>query len=271
MNEEERVISPEDTIEDLTAEISLHYLWTWAVAAPFYGLLVTGLLLSLFSQWGFIRFPWVMVKWLGIILLIALNWIWLGPAVGGMVALADGYFSIDGALPLYKVLFRRATGAAAVQVIVLLGLIFLSVFKPWGKREKAEEGRPALVRTVVLVLTFAFLGMGILNTVSLHRYRTMEIAHVTPDDLPEGLYHGEAADGSFTYRVEVAVEDGYISSIQTVKTRESLYARYAEGVFERVMNQQTPNVDTITGATTTSKVLLKAVEAALAGGVESRR
>jgi uncharacterized protein with FMN-binding domain len=36
------------------------------------------------------------------------------------------------------------------------------------------------------------------------------------------------------------------------------------------MNQQTPGVDTITGATTTSKVLLKAVENALTGGLDSK-
>jgi uncharacterized protein with FMN-binding domain len=259
-----------DVLDHLTAEISVHYLWTWAVAAPFYGLLASGLVISLFTQWGFIRYPWVTVKWVWVLALFLLNWFWLGPAADGMVALADGYFSIEGALDLYKILFRQASWAAAVQLTILLTLLFLSVFKPWGKREKAGTGRPVLVRTVALVLIVMFLGMGILNALSLNRYRTMEISRVTPDDLPDGIYPGQAADSSFTYQVEVTVEDGFISSIKTVKTRESLYARYAEGVFERVMNQQTPGVDTITGATTTSKVLLKAVENALTGGLDSK-
>lgn len=255
-----------DEIDHLTAEMSLYHLWNWSVAAPFYGLLLTGLLISLFTRWGFVRFPWVAVKWAGVLLLVALNWIWLGPAVGGMMALADGYFSIDGALPLYRVLFRQATAAAGIQSVVLILLVFLSVFKPWGPREKAGAGRPVLVRSIALFLVLAFLGMGVLNALSLRRYRDMPIAHVEPDSLPDGLYRGEAADRSFTCEVQVTLRDGMITSVETVKSRRGLYSRYAQGVFERVLNQQTPNVDTITGATTTSKVLLKAIEDALTGG-----
>lgn len=63
---------------------------------------------------------------------------------------------------------------------------------------------------------------------------------------------------------------GLLKKVPDLQNRKSHYARFAEGVFPRIMKKQKANVDTITAATTTSKCLMKAVENALSSGAVSR-
>lgn len=48
-----------------------------------------------------------------------------------------------------------------------------------------------------------------------------------------------------------------------IKNRDSFYARLAEGIKHKIIREQKINIDAVTGATTTSKILMKAVEAAI--------
>jgi uncharacterized protein with FMN-binding domain len=91
----------------------------------------------------------------------------------------------------------------------------------------------------------------------------MEIAHADVANLADGIYRGEAEVGSYTYKTEVTVQDHRITDVKFHDQRDSPYVRYAEGVAPKILAAQSPNVDTVTGATTTSKALMKAVEQAL--------
>ncbi|MDD3240531.1 MAG: FMN-binding protein, partial [Lachnospira sp.] len=64
----------------------------------------------------------------------------------------------------------------------------------------------------------------------------------------------------------VKVENHKITELKDMAPRDSIYVTYATGVFRKIINQQTPDVDAITGATTTSKAFMKAVENALNQG-----
>jgi uncharacterized protein with FMN-binding domain len=48
-----------------------------------------------------------------------------------------------------------------------------------------------------------------------------------------------------------------------MQNRKTKYSKRAEGVIPRIIERQTPNVDAVSGATTTSKALMKAVENSL--------
>ena len=52
-----------------------------------------------------------------------------------------------------------------------------------------------------------------------------------------------------------------------VKNRDTRHARMAQGVVKSVLDQQKNDVDAVSGATTTSKALLKAIEKALEKGL----
>ena len=63
--------------------------------------------------------------------------------------------------------------------------------------------------------------------------------------------------------MEVLVKNHSIESIKVLQNGTSEYAHKAEGVLQKVLSAQSLKVDVVTGATTTSKALLKATENAL--------
>ncbi|MGB3111376.1 MAG: FMN-binding protein, partial [Candidatus Omnitrophota bacterium] len=63
---------------------------------------------------------------------------------------------------------------------------------------------------------------------------------------------------------EVRVRDHRITDIKVFEDRESEYVEQAKGVTKNVIKEQSLKVDTVTGATITSRAILKAIENALA-------
>src|SRR5208282_1342788 len=96
--------------------------------------------------------------------------------------------------------------------------------------------------------------------------RRMPINHVDLSQVKNSDYSGDYAYGGFSYEVEVTVANHQIKDIAIIKNRTTTHAKMAEGVVKRILEQQRNDVDAISGATTTSKALLKATENALAKG-----
>ena len=97
----------------------------------------------------------------------------------------------------------------------------------------------------------------------LEELRKTPIADVDMSTIEDGVYQGEALFGNYTYKVEVTVENYQMTDIKDFVPRESAYVTYATGEFSKMIKHQTPNVDAVSGATTTSKAFMKAVENAL--------
>ena len=104
------------------------------------GTLVTGVLLSVLTQWGLLRFYWIGAKEILFFLcvsidLIALRWneqlISLS-AAQGLQALSNPVYLTNRTL-LFVSIFLR--------IIVLSGIIVISIFKPWGQRKSASQRR----------------------------------------------------------------------------------------------------------------------------------
>ena len=92
--------------------------------------------------------------------------------------------------------------------------------------------------------------------------RNMIIEDINLSQVPDGTYRGEFYH-SFQYLVEVQVENSKITAIEVLNNRDGSHAKRAEGVIEKILEAQSVAVDGISGATTTSKSLLKAIENAL--------
>ncbi len=103
------------------------------------------------------------------------------------------------------------------------------------------------------------------DTEEARRVREMPIADVDLSALPDSVYHGEFVYANFTYAVRTTVRNHRIEKIDILQNRDSRYARKAAGIIPRIVERQTPNVDAVSGATTTSKALMKAVENSLTG------
>ena len=93
--------------------------------------------------------------------------------------------------------------------------------------------------------------------------RQMEIQNVDINNFQDGEYIGSFTYGGFEYRVRTTVDAHRITDIEILQNRNTKHAKQAESVVTRIINRQTPNVDAVSGATTTSKALMKAVENSL--------
>jgi len=256
-----------ENLDHLTADLLqvtlVNGLFMWAL----YGLLATSIAFSLFSPWGFFRHTWIGLKWVGLALMVLCSANWMVPAVDGMAALSDGLYSIPDAGERYSSLFRQAATMASIVIGIGVTQVGLSVFKPFGQLQKSQPSRRTtiIIRLVILLLAAGAVAASIMESAQLRSFQQMQISHVEPAFIRDGVYRGAANDGSFTYEVDVTVKGKTIVAVTAVSNRTSPYARYAEGVFSRVLNNQSPAVDAITKATMSSKTLLKAVENALSG------
>lgn len=93
------------------------------------GSALTGFVMCKKTSWGFTRYWWIMAKGLMTIAAIQVGTALLGPWQMKMVELSrqPGNVSYD----LIRALF---TAAGFVQVIMLVCIVTISAFKPWGRR-----------------------------------------------------------------------------------------------------------------------------------------
>jgi len=83
--------------------------------------------------------------------------------------------------------------------------------------------------------------------------------------LRNGVYEGSDTQAGFSYQVRVEVTDGRIASVDVLANRDTYYARLATLATNKLLQRQRNDVDAISGATTTSKGLMRAVSNALEG------
>ena len=83
--------------------------------------------------------------------------------------------------------------------------------------------------------------------------------------IPAGAHRGMFTYGSFNFIVEVVAEDGNVTDIIVIQNRDNQPSIDAEAVLERMVEAQSLDVDTVSGATVSSRSLVKAVENALKG------
>ena len=93
--------------------------------------------------------------------------------------------------------------------------------------------------------------------------RAIQINHVDLSNVKDGICHGR-----FTYGVAVTVAGDRIDGVAVVKNRATTRAMKAEDALMRIVEHQRNDMDAVSGATTTSKALLKAVERALSTGLQ---
>ena len=224
--------------------------------------LLSGMIFSLFTPWGFFRFYWIIMKWAGVMLPAGIMVFLQSPSINGMAALSDVYRETIQTLPEYEIYSERNILYTAIQLVFLVIIVIISVFKPWGQRKSRRIwNRKWVVFSGVVVSLLLILSM-ILQYLQLQHYRHLDIEAVDLKQLQDDYYVGRA-DFGFEYEVGVFIENHRIKDIKILNNRPSFYARLAEGITTKILREQKTNPDAVTGATTTSKALLKAVESAL--------
>jgi len=119
---------------------SLKILDDYIIIPAALGSLLTGLLFSCFTNWGFFKFNWITVKWFFTVASILSGTFFLGPWNNTAVSISytERLFSLDNPVYLHCKLMLSIFGV--LQAAVLIFLVFISVLKPWGN---AKQGRRA--------------------------------------------------------------------------------------------------------------------------------
>ena len=102
------------------------------------GIMVTGLLISMMTKWGFFKFYWVTVKWVITLALLISGTFWLFPWLNNIIDLSNKQtpLVLQGSAYMYYRTMLLVVGNA--QALVLLLLVLISVFKPWGESRKVR-------------------------------------------------------------------------------------------------------------------------------------
>jgi uncharacterized protein with FMN-binding domain len=149
-------------------------------------------------------------------------------------------------------------------LILLIFIVFISVIKPWGQRKQKIKINRKLVVFIGLISGIILFASMLMQYLQLTHYRNLPIQEIDLTKVEDGSYIGEVTYG-FEYKVKVIVENHVIKNILILQNRDNFYAKLAEGITYKIIKDQTLNSDAVTGATTTSKVLLKAMEVAVEG------
>lgn len=220
---------------------------------------------SIMTEWGFIKFRFIIIKWVLLAAIFAIAWFGVGSAISGMASISDAGLHMEEMNSQYNHYWDQAVISLSIELVLLLITMFISIRKPFGKRNtKPFKHHRAVIVCLVpcMILCIAMMIWSEVNHINL---RQTPVADIDIQKIQDGEYEGESHFGNYTYHVKVTVKDHQITEIEDIAPRESIYVTYATGVFKKIMKEQTPNVDAITGATTTSKAFMKAVEDALDG------
>lgn len=84
-----------------------------------------------------------------------------------------------------------------------------------------------------------------------------------PTTVSDGIYPGEAELEGVRIRLNVAVQGGKITDLTIMEHQNGIGFRAEKAVIEQIIQEQTNLVDVVTGASISSKLIMKAVENAL--------
>ncbi|MCB1323616.1 MAG: hypothetical protein H7A21_16030 [Spirochaetales bacterium] len=234
-------------------------------------LVFTGLLFSMFTRWGFVKFYWVALKWLG----LAFTFVWVlffvAPSIAEMNALAD--LLNDGAaaeseaalLVRYSKAGQRVMVYCLLELLALVLLVALSVYKPWGPTHRTFRfgrfGARLFALAALLGVSFqaftSFVLLPRLRRTPLPDYSLAAAGDRTCD------YAGLAPDG-LLYHVSFDIRASRIRKLRLRAGRSGHYGELAAAVVDRIEQSGSPEVQAISGATTTSRMIQYTVARAIA-------
>lgn len=166
-------------------------------------------------------------------------------------------------IPLFK---QRPLVMYLLGVLMLLcGIVSFGVYRA---RKRLGAKWITIHKIMALTIGICLIGHVYLCVSSFMQYSS-QVAQIQVNQLDmsgilDGEYVGECNVGYIYAKVQVSVESGEIEEILLLEHRNERGTR-AESVISEMMNLQSVKVDAVSGATNSSKVIMKAVENALVG------
>jgi uncharacterized protein with FMN-binding domain len=115
---------------------------------------------------------------------------------------------------------------------------------------------------IIAIIVLFLISIPILNR-GMGEIKALTINPVDLFSLSDGIYTGNYCKGRWCYTVDVEVRTHQIVDIKIVNAKMNALKKVNNELIKRILEKRQVTVDTYTGATVTSKALLKAVENAL--------
>jgi uncharacterized protein with FMN-binding domain len=134
-----------------------------------------------------------------------------------------------------------------------------------------QERRSYKMKKPLKILGIVFISIFILSVGAVFAVRAMSLSEELPviqfdkvelSKIEDGSYIGEYLGKLVKVVVEARVKDNKITEIVILKHDNGL-GKKAEKVVDQIISTQSLNVEVVSGATSSSKAILKAVEVAL--------
>jgi hypothetical protein len=95
------------------------------------GLLLTGLIYSVFTRWGWFKHTWITVKWVINVYGVIFGTFWLGPWLNSLAPMASkqGMDCLANPVYIHNVLMLKTLGT--LQAATIIFAVIISVIKPW--------------------------------------------------------------------------------------------------------------------------------------------
>lgn len=105
------------------------------------GSVITGLIYSLFTGWGFTKHRWITCKWIFTVAMIIFGAAFLSPWVTNNCEMLKQGTSVLTQMPFLQNENNLKVGSV-VQTICVVGIMMLSVFKPFSKKQPLNLNKP---------------------------------------------------------------------------------------------------------------------------------
>jgi uncharacterized protein with FMN-binding domain len=132
------------------------------------------------------------------------------------------------------------------------------------KHRAKRAGIIAVLVVIAVLLVYCKTGT---NAKSATENITFQVVNAA--GVPDGLYKGSYEIGPVKVVVQVTIKDESIVGIDILEHRRGLGGK-AERIVENVMQSQRLDIEAVSGATVSSKAILKAIEDALKSAKEEQ-
>jgi hypothetical protein len=110
----------------------------YIIIPSMFGLLITGLIYSIFTAWGFKKYYWIIIKWV-----MTISFVYIGSIVADNVdsklltIISRNNFSKND--PEFLATLLKAQQVFGIMILMFMIVVLISIFKPFGKINKRQE------------------------------------------------------------------------------------------------------------------------------------
>ena len=127
------------------------------------------------------------------------------------------------------------------------------------------KGKKKVVLLICGLLLIAFVVVQVISNQIVNKANSISINSVDLTEIKNGDYTGEYSVSPVYVKVKVVVQNHQIKDIDILKHSNG-FGSSAENIVDDIISNQSLDVDAVSGATVSSKCILKAIENAVEKG-----